>query len=269
VIRPTSGWVSINVPELWAYRDLLYFFVWRDVKVRYRQTVFGGLWAILQPLLLMVVFSVFLGRISDISPAGIPYPLFAFAALVPWTLFSSSLIGSSSSLVGSSNLVQKVYFPRLLLPIAAVGSYLLDFVIAMVVLGLLMWWFGFPPTAQAIWVVPLSLLAVAASLAVGISLAAVNVRYRDVRFAVPFLIQLWLFASPIAYSSALVPADLQAIFRLNPMAGVVEGFRWALLATGTAPPIESILASVLVTAAVLLAGVAYFRRVERTFADVI
>jgi lipopolysaccharide transport system permease protein len=269
VLRPTTGWVSLNLRELWAYRDLLYFFVWRDVKVRYRQTVFGALWAILQPLLLMVVFTVFLGRISGIATEGIPYPLFAYSALVPWALFSSSLISSSSSLVGSSNLVQKVYFPRLLLPIAAVGSYLLDFVMAMLVLGLLMLWFGLLPTGQALWVLPLTLLAIAASLAVGIWLAAVNVRYRDVRFAVPFLIQLWLFASPIAYASDLVPDPLQGIFRLNPMAGVIDGFRWALLGAGSPPPVESVLASVVVTGLVLLTGMAYFRRVERTFADII
>jgi lipopolysaccharide transport system permease protein len=269
MIRPSSGWVSLNLKELWARRDLLYFFVWRDIKVRYKQTLFGGLWAIIQPLLLMVVFSIFLGRITGIAPAGMPYPIFAFAALVPWTLFSSSLISSSGSLVGSANLVQKVYFPRLLLPVAAVGSYLLDFVIAMVVLVLMMLWFGILPSAQGLWVLPLTLLAVGASLAVGVWLAAINVRYRDVRYAVPFLVQLWLFASPIAYSTSLVPEQWRALFQLNPMAGVVEGFRWALLGAGTPPPLEAMLASVVVTIVVLLGGLAYFRRVERTFADVI
>jgi lipopolysaccharide transport system permease protein len=269
VIRPRSGWSPLNLGEVWAYRDLLYFFVWRDLKVRYKQTVFGGLWAILQPFLLMVVFSVFLGRVSGISPEGVPYPLFAFSALVPWTLFSSSLISSAGSLVGSANLIQKVYFPRLLLPVAAVGSYLLDFVIAMGVLGLMMAWYGIQPDWQVLWVIPLTALAVITSLAVGVWLAAVNVRYRDVRFAVPFLVQLWLFASPIAYSSAIVPEELQTIFALNPMAGVVEGFRWALLGSAVPPPLGMILASTVVALAILVIGLAYFRRVERTFADVI
>ena len=202
--RGAAGWRS-NLRELWSYRELLYFFVWRDLKVRYKQTVFGALWAVIQPFLLMVVFTLFLGRIEGIAPEGVPYPLFAFAGLVPWTLFSQGLIGSSGSLVGASNLIQKVYFPRLLLPVAAIGSYLLDFVIAMVVLGLLMLYFGFLPTVTVLWVIPLTALAVTTSLAVGIWLSAVNVRYRDVRYAVPFLVQVWLFASPVAYSAALVP----------------------------------------------------------------
>jgi lipopolysaccharide transport system permease protein len=269
IIRPSSGWVSLNLRELWSFRDLAYFFVWRDLKVRYKQTLFGGLWAVLQPFLLMVVFSIFLGRIAGLAPSGVPYPLFAFSGLVPWTLFASSLVSASGSLVGSSNLVQKVYFPRLLLPIASVGSYLLDFVIAMIVLLLMMLWFGIIPSLQAIWTIPLTALAIAASLAVGIWLSAVNVRYRDVRYAVPFVVQLWLFASPIAYSSEIVPQQWQALFLLNPMAGVVEGFRWALLGFGTPPPVVPILASTLVTLVVLVLGVAYFRRVERTFADVI
>ena len=231
-IRPGRGWVSLNLRELWAYHELLYFFVWRDLKVRYKQTAFGALWAVIQPFLLMVVFSLFLGRINGISPEGVPYPLFAFAGLVPWTLFSQSLIGSSDSLVGASNLIQKVYFPRLLLPVAAIGSYLLDFAIAMLVLGLLMVYFGVLPTLDVLWVIPLTVLALATSLAVGIWLSAVNVRYRDVRYAVPFLVQLWLFASPIAYSAELVPSEWLWLYQLNPMAGVIEGFRWALLGQG-------------------------------------
>jgi homopolymeric O-antigen transport system permease protein len=269
VIRPSRGWVSLNLREVWAYRELLSFFVWRDLKVRYKQTVFGALWAVIQPFALMVVFSLFLGRINGIAPAGVPYPLFAFAGLVPWTLFSQSLIGSSDSLVGASNLIQKVYFPRLLLPVAAIGSYLLDFVIAMGVLGLLMLYFGVIPSATALWVVPLTALALATSLAVGIGLSALNVRYRDVKHAVPFLVQLWLFASPVAYSADFVPAQWRAIYQLNPMAGVLEGFRWALLGQGSPPPVGAILISAGVTAVVLLLSLAYFRRVERTFADVI
>ena len=269
VIRPGRGWVSLNLRELWSYRELAYFFVWRDLKVRYKQTVFGVLWAVIQPFMLMVVFSLFLGRIGGIAPAGVPYPLFAFAALVPWTLFSQSLVGSSESLVGASNLIQKVYFPRLLLPVAAIGSYLLDFVIAMAVLGLLMLYFGVLPSAAVLWVIPLTVLALATSLAVGIWLSAVNVRYRDVRYAVPFLVQLWLFASPVAYSAENVPPEWRAVYQLNPMAGVIEGFRWALLGQGTPPPVGAVILSVVVTVIVLVLGLAYFRRVERTFADVI
>ena len=268
-IRPHRGWVALNLGELWSYRELLYFFVWRDLKVRYKQTAFGALWAVIQPFLLMVVFTLFLGRISGIAPEGVPYPLFAFAGLVPWTLFASSVIGSSGSLVDASNLLQKVYFPRLLLPAAAIGSYLLDFAIAMFVLGLLMLYYGFPPTIEALWILPLTVLAVATAAAVGVWLSAVNVRYRDVRYAVPFLVQVWLFASPVAYSAAIVPAEWQAIYRLNPMVGVIEGFRWALLGGGEPPPVNAIVVSMVVTAIVLVIGLAYFRRVERTFADVI
>ena len=268
-IRPHRGWVSLDARELWSYRELAYFLVWRDLKVRYKQTVFGALWAVIQPFMLMVVFSLFLGRISGIAPADVPYPLFAFAGLVPWTLFSQSLVGSSRSLVDASNLIQKVYFPRLLLPVASVGSYLLDFVIAMAVLGLMMFYFGFVPSPAVLWLIPLTVLAVTAPLAVGIWLSAVNVRYRDVRYAVPFLVQIWLFASPVAYSSGFVPAEWQAIYQLNPMAGVIEGFRWALLGQGAAPPVGSVVVSAVVTLIVLVLGLAYFRRVERTFADVI
>jgi lipopolysaccharide transport system permease protein len=268
VIRPHRGWVALNLRELWSYRELLYFFVWRDLKVRYKQTVFGALWAVIQPFMLMVVFTLILGRINGIAPERIPYPLFAFAGLVPWTLFAQSLIGSSGSLVDASNLLQKVYFPRLLLPAAAVGSYLLDYAIAMVVLGLLMAYFGIWPTLAVLWIAPMTLLALATALAVGVWLSAVNVRYRDIRYAVPFLVQIWLFASPVAYAADLVPPEWRGVYQLNPIAGVIEGFRWALLGQ-TAPPVQGIVLSALVTTIVLISGLAYFRRVERTFADVI
>jgi lipopolysaccharide transport system permease protein len=268
-IRHHRGWVGLDLRELWWFRDLLYFFVWRDVKVRYKQTAFGALWAVIQPFMLMVVFSLFLGRINGIAPEGIPYPLFAFAGLVPWTLFSSGLIGSSDSLVRASNLIQKVYFPRLILPVAEIVSYLLDFVIAMAVLGVLMLWYGVLPSLTIVWLIPLTGLAVMTSLAVGIGLSAVNVRYRDVRFAVPFIVQLWLFASPVAYSVEVVPEQWRWLYQLNPMAGVIEGFRWALFGQGTPPPVAAVLVSAVVTAVVLVVGLAYFRRSERTFADVI
>lgn len=267
-IQSRSGWVSLNLRELWAYRELAYFFVWRDLKVRYKQTLFGALWAVIQPFLMMVVFTLIFSRISGVAPAGVPYPLFSFAALVPWTLFSSSLIGSSGSLVDAANLLQKVYFPRLLLPAAAIGSYLLDFVIALLVLALLMLYYGFIPPLTVVWVVPLTILAVGAALAIGVWLSAINVRYRDVRYAVPFLVQLWLFASPVAYSSSIVPAKWEWLYQLNPMAGVIDGFRWALLGV-SAPPTQSLFMSTVVTVVILVTGLAYFRRVERTFADVI
>ena len=266
-IRARHGLAWVDLGELWAYRELLWFLVWRDLKVRYKQTVFGALWAILQPVLLMVVFSLFLGRVSGLGAAGVPYPVFVFVGLVPWTLFAQSLIGSSNSLVESANLIQKVYFPRLLLPLAAVVSYLLDFAIAMVVLVALMLYSGIALSFAALWILPLSILALAGAVGVGVWLSAVNVRYRDVRYAIPFLVQVWLFASPVAYDSALVPAEWRPIYQLNPMTGVVEGFRWALLGAAE-PPIASIVLSAAATAIVLISGLLYFRRVERTFADV-
>lgn len=268
-IKPHRAWVSIDWRELWSYRELGYFLVWRDLKVRYKQTVFGALWAIIQPFMLMVVFSLFLGRISGIAPAGVPYPLFAFSGLVPWTLVSQSVVGSSNSLVSASNLIQKVYFPRLLLPMSAIGSNLLDFLIAMVVLVLMMFYFGIVPSLAILWLVPFTVLGLAAALAAGIWLSALNVRYRDIRYAVPFLVQLWLFASPVVYSSELVPAQWRALYQLNPMAVVLEGFRWALLGQGAPPPVGVIAVSTVATTVVLALGLAYFRRVERTFADVI
>jgi len=268
LIRPRTGWVGIDLRELWSYRELLYFLVWRDLKVRYKQTLFGALWAVIQPVLLMIVFTLFLGRLAGIAPGGIPYPLFAFAALVPWTLFAQSVVGASSSLVDASNLLQKVYFPRLLLPIAAIASYLLDFGIALLVLGVLMAWFGVPLTTSVVWLLPLTALLLEVAIAVGVWLAAINVRYRDVRYAVPFLVQIWLFASPVAYAESLVPPAWQPIYRLNPMAGVIDGFRWALLGEGP-PPLGAIAASLVFASVILVAGLAYFRRVERTFADVI
>ncbi|MEW5991782.1 MAG: ABC transporter permease [Chloroflexota bacterium] len=268
-IRARRPWLSLDLPELWSYRELGYFLVWRDIKVRYKQTVFGAAWAVIQPFLLMVVFSLFLGRISGIAPEGVPYPLFAFAGLVPWTLFSQSLVGSSNSLVAASNLIQKVYFPRLLLPIAAIGACVLDFGIAMVVLVLMMVYFGVSPSPAILWLVPLTALAIVAALAVGVLLSALNVQYRDIRYAVPFLIQLWLFASPVAYSADLVPPEWRTIYELNPMAGVLEGFRWALLGQGEPPPLGVIGVAAAATVVVFVLGLAYFRRVERTFADVI
>lgn len=237
------------------------------MKVRYKQTFFGASWAVLQPILLMIVFSLTLGRLPGVGPAGVPYPLFVFVGLVPWTLFAQSLTGASNSLVASESIVTKVYFPRLLMPFAAVGSYLIDFVLALVVLGFLMAYFGVVPSLAILWLPALTLLGLGASLGVGTFLSAVNVRYRDVRYIVPFLVQLWLFATPVLYTSSLIPEKWRAIYALNPMTGVVDGFRWALL--GGPRPDDLIIVSTAATVLILIGALAYFRRVERTFADLI
>jgi lipopolysaccharide transport system permease protein len=267
VIEPRHGWRDLGIAELWRHRELLYFFVWRDVKVRYKQTFFGAAWAVLQPVLLMAVFSVSLGQIPGVGPTGVPYPLFIFAGLVPWTLFAQSLAGASNSLVGGEAIITKVYFPRLLLPFAAVGSFLLDFIIAMGVLALLLVVFGVVPSLSVLWVPIFTLLLLVTALGIGTFLAAVNVRYRDVKFVVPFLVQLWMFASPVVYTSSLIPERWRTLYALNPMTGVVEGFRWAVL--GGPRPDEMILVSAVASILILIGALLYFRRVERTFADVI
>ena len=267
VIEPRHGWRDLGIGELWAHRELLFFFVWRDLKVRYKQTFFGAAWAILQPVLLMAVFSISLGRIPGVGPSGVPYPLFVLAGLVPWTLFAQSLTGASNSLVGGEAIITKVYFPRLLLPFAAVGSFLLDFVIALGALAVLMLWFGVPPTPAIVWLPALTLLALVTALGIGTFFAALNVRYRDVKYVVPFLVQLWLFASPVVYTSALIPERWRTLYALNPMTGVVEGFRWAMI--GGPRPDDLILVSAVASVLLLLGALLYFRRVERTFADVI
>lgn len=267
VIAPSRGWVGLGARELWQHRDLGLFLIWRDLKVRYKQTFFGVAWALLQPVLMMAVFTIFLGQVQGIAPAGVPYPLFALAGLVPWTLFSQSLIGASNSLVNSQNLISKVYFPRLLLPIAGVGSFVVDFLVALALLLVVTPLFGFPLTITILWLPLFALLAVFAALAVGTWLAAINAKYRDVRHAVPFLVQIWLFASPVAYSITLVPENLRPWLALNPMTGVIVGFRWALL--GGDRPDAAIFASAAATVVILILGIAYFRRVERFFADMI
>lgn len=267
-IRPTTGWVSLRLREFWTHRELLYFFVWRDVKVRYKQTALGVAWALLQPLFTMVLFSVFFGRLAKVPSDGIPYPLFSFSALVPWTFFSTGLLLASNSLVGSANLITKVYFPRLTVPVGAVLSGGVDFALAFVLLLGMMLFMGYLPTANSIFLPAFSLLALATALGVGLWLAALNAHYRDVRYVVPFLTQAWLYATPIAYSSSLVKGPWRLVYGLNPMVGVVDGFRWALL--GAAPPsIPSLAASSLAAVVLLFSGAFYFRRMERTFADII
>ena len=267
VIEPRHGWRELGLRELWEHRELLYFFVWRDLKVRYRQTFFGAAWAVLQPFLLMVVFSVSVGRIPGIGPQGIPYPVFVFAGLVPWTLFAQGLAGASNSLVGGENIITKVYFPRLLLPGSAIASFLLDFMIGCGALALLMFLSDVSVAPTIVWAPLVALLAAATTLGIGVFLAAVNVRYRDVRYVVPFLVQFWLFASPVVYTSSLVPDKWRLAYALNPMVGVVEAFRWSVL--GGVLPVVEIVVSVLAAGAILAGSLLYFRRVERTFADVI
>ena len=267
-IAPTKGWVSLRLRELWEYRELLYFLVWRDVKVRYKQTVLGAAWAIIQPLFTMAVFSLFFGRLAKIPSDGIPYPIFSYAALVPWTFFAQGLNQASNSLVGGANLLKKVYFPRLAMPIATVLSGVIDFALAFIVLIGMMLVYGIMPTINTLWLPLFLLLALITSLGAGLWLSAMNVQFRDVRYTVPFITQFWMFATPIVYPSSLLPEPWRTLYGINPMAGVVEGFRWALLGTDTAPgPI--IIVSSLAALMLLVSGAFYFRRMEKTFADVV
>jgi lipopolysaccharide transport system permease protein len=261
------GWVAINFAELWQYRELLFFQALRDIKVRYKQTLLGAAWAILQPVLTMVVFSIFFGNLAGVPSDGLPYPIFTFTALLPWQLFSYALTHSSNSLVDSANVLTKVYFPRLILPIASVLAGLVDFAIAFGVLIAMMLHYDAVPGWGVVTLPLFTLLALATALAVGLWLSVLNVNYRDVRYTIPFLAQFWLFITPVAYSSSLVPEKWQAIYGINPMAGVVDGFRWALL--GKTPPGPMLLVSVAVAVLLLAGGLFYFRRMEKTFADVI
>jgi lipopolysaccharide transport system permease protein len=267
-IEPTRGWVALRLREVVAYRELLFFLVWRDLKVRYKQTILGVAWAVLQPLLTMLVFALFFGRLARVPSDGVPYSLFAYTALIPWTFFATGLTTASNSLVGSANLITKVYFPRLTIPLATVLAGLVDFALAFPVLFGLMWWYGLAPTGNVIWLPAFIALAFVTALGVGLWLSALNVEFRDVRHVVPFLTQLWMFATPIAYPSSLLPEQWRAVYALNPMVGVVEGFRWALLGTTTRPG-PMILVSAAVALALLVGGAFFFRRMERTFADVV
>ena len=268
VIQPSKGWVPLKLGELWHYRELLYFFVWRDVKVRYKQTALGAAWAVIQPVFTMLVFSIFFGRLANMPSDGVPYPVFVFAALVPWTFFANALGQGSNSLVGSGNLITKVYFPRLVVPTASVISGLVDFLIAFAVLVLLMTWYGIGLSLKILWLPVFVLHAVITALAVALWLSALNVQYRDVRYTVPFLTQFWLFATPVAYPSSLLSPGWRVAYGLNPMVGVVEGFRWALLDTGPAPGLMPVISG-LVSVVLLVGGAFYFQRLERTFADVV
>ena len=268
VIRPSSGWISLKLKEVWNYRELLYFLVWRDIKVRYKQTALGAAWAIIQPFFSMVIFSLFFGKLAKMPSDGIPYPIFAYTALVPWTFFANGLSQSSNSLVDSANLIRKVYFPRLTIPIANVLSGLVDFGLAFIVLIGLMLYYGVVPSARMVFLPAFLLLALVTALAVGLWLSVLNVEYRDVRYTLPFLTQFWMFATPIVYPSSLLKEPWRTVYGLNPMVGVVEGFRWALLGTKNSPG-PMIAVSAVASLALLVGGAFYFRRMEKTFADVV
>lgn len=267
-VRPSRGWSGINLSELWRYRELVYFLIWRDIKVRYKQTLLGAAWAIIQPFFTMVVFSIFFGELAKIPSDDIPYPIFAYTALLPWQLFESGIRKAGKSLVAGRNLITKVYFPRIAVPISSVISGLVDFALAFVVLLGMMWFYGYSPTS-AIWFTPLLLLlALITAMGTGLWLSALNVEYRDVGYLIPFILRVWFFLTPITYSASIVPEEYQTLYALNPMTGVVQGFRWAMLGEGSSPSIL-LLASTVASLVLLVSGALYFRRMERTFADVV
>jgi lipopolysaccharide transport system permease protein len=268
VIRPSKGFSKLDLVALWEFRELFYFLVWRDVKIRYKQTVIGAAWAIVQPVMSMVVFTVIFGNFAKIPSDGLPYAIFSYTALLPWNYFSQAIARSGNSLVGDANLIRKVYFPRLIIPLAAVSSPLVDFFVSFLVLLAMLVWFGIAP-GWGVLVLPLFLvLAFMTALAVGLWLSPLNARYRDISYAIPFLIQLWMYASPVVYSVSMVPEKWRPIFSLNPLAGVIEGFRWALLGKGD-PAIGAIMISACVVLMLLLGGMFFFKRMERYFADVL
>jgi lipopolysaccharide transport system permease protein len=267
-ITPSPRWPELRLREMMAYRELLYFLVWRDLKVRYKQAVLGIAWAIIQPLVTVAIFTILFGRLAGLPSEGTPYPVFALAGLLPWQLFSSALTGSSNSLVGSANLITKVYFPRLIIPIGAIGSTLVDFAITAALLAAVMAWYGVVPSTAAVLLPLFIALALLLALAIGLWTSALNVQYRDVQYALPFVVQVLLFLSPVAYSTSIVPeGPLRVLYALNPLTGIIQGFRWSLL--GGAAPWLYLPASLVVTAALLAGGVLFFKRMEDTFADVI
>src|SRR5437762_2375316 len=268
IIQPTKGLFCLDLDAVWPYRELLYFLIWRDIKVRYKQTVIGAGWAICQPLMTMVIFTIVFGNFAKIPSDGLPYPIFAYTALLPWNFFAQALGRSGISLVGSANLITKVYFPRLIIPIAAAVASIVDFAIAFVILLGMMIWFGIAPTWGMLALPLFLLLTLVTALSVGLWLSALNVRYRDVGYIIPFLTQFWMYASPVVYPVSLVPEKWRLLYSLNPMAGVIEGFRWALLGKGT-PDFGVIAVRGGVVMALLLGGIVYFGRTEQTFADIV
>lgn len=267
-ISPPGGWMEIHLAEVWQSRELLYFFIWRDIKVRYKQTAIGAAWAVLQPFMTMVVFSLFFGALAHIPSQGLPYPVFYYSALLPWTYFATALQNATNTIVDNQRVITKVYFPRLILPLSATLSGLLDFAIAFAMFLVMMFYYRIHPTWALLLAPAFLLLAVLTAVGVGLWLSALNAIYRDVRYVVPFLVQFWLFASPVAYPSSLVPAKWRWLYGLNPMAGVIEGFRWSLSGQGE-PPSRLLIASTVAVLVVLLGGVAYFQKMETTIADVV
>lgn len=268
VIEAPKGWVPLKLGELWDYRELVYFLTWRDIRVRYKQTALGAAWAVIQPLFAMVIFTIFFGRLAKVPSDGIPYSIFAFAGLVPWNFFANGLSHCSDSLVTSANLIKKVYFPRLAIPVSTVLAGLVDFSISFLVMLCLITYYGIPLSWKILWIPAFLLLAVTTALGVGLWLSALNVKFRDVRYTVPFLIQIWMYGTPIAYPSSLLPEHWRLIYGLNPMAGVVEGFRWCLLNAKTEPG-PMIAVSALASLTILITGSFFFRRTEKQFADVV
>jgi len=268
VIKASRGWIALDLKALWDYRELLYFLIWRDVKVKYKQTVIGAGWAILQPLVTMVIFTLVFKHIGNVPSDNIPYPIFAYTALLPWTLFSAGLNRSTTSLVAESNLISKIYFPRLIIPLSATLAGIVDFAMAFLVLLCMMFWYGIVPTAALVSLPLFITIDLIAALSVGLWLAALNVRYRDVGQAIPFLVQIWMFASPVAYPVSALSEKWRVLYSLNPLVGVIEGFRWAILGNGT-PDFWVIAVSAITMTGLLFTGIVYFKRTERTFADLI
>ncbi len=267
IIRPPRKWVPVDLHELWAYRELVASFTLRDIKLRYKQTGLGIAWAVLQPLLTMAIFTIYFGGLAHIPSDGVPYPLFVLAALLPWTLFAEGLTRSTTTMVTNANIMTKVYFPRLVMPLSSIISPLVDFAVSFIILLVMMVYYGYAPTLNIVFLPLFLLLALATSFGVGLWLSALNVKYRDFQYTVPFLIQIWMFASPVVYASSLVPESLRVWYGLNPMAGVIEGFRWALLGTGT--PSAMVLVSVGMVVVLLVSGMFYFRRMEQYYADIV
>jgi len=264
-IRPVSGWSALDLRAVWEYRELVYFMVWRDVKVRYKQTVLGVGWAVLQPLASMLIFTVIFGRLAQLPSDGAPYAVFTLAALLPWQLFSNAFNGAANSVAGNAGVISKVYFPRLVVPIAAVVATLVDFAVSAVLLAAVMIWYGVAFRAEIVFLPLFAVFALLAALAAGLWSAALNVKFRDVRYVMPYLLQLWLFASPVAYSISLVPERYRALYALNPLVGVIQGFRWALF--GGEDPWHLMLGSMIVTVLLLIGGLFFFRRTEQAFSD--
>jgi lipopolysaccharide transport system permease protein len=267
-IAPQHGWLEFDFGELWHFRELLYFFVWRDIKVRYKQTVVGAAWAVLQPFMTMLVFTLFFGRLAHIPSGGMPYAIFYYSALLPWMYFSASLLNATNTIVENQRVITKVYFPRLVLPLAATFSGLVDFAVSFLMFVAMMIYYGIRPTLAIFYFPLFLLLALLTALGVGLWMAALNAIYRDVRYVVPFLVQFWMFASPVVYPSSIIPERWRWLYGLNPMAGVIEGFRWSLSGQGE-PPGRMLIASSLMVLAVLAGGLMYFQRMETTIADVV